>query len=295
MWEYKDTASDYLRALTLVRTIKCHFCGTRLVRSNTNLPHDSEHPQDGTRLVRGCNICGWWTAAAETFDRTEYGVTVTRYANVGVLRSLDSTSYSAAIEETKRYLERQPEARFTLSPKRFEEVVASVYRDLGYHVRITGQRGDGGIDVILDGPQDTQIGVQVKQWRGRIQAEEIRSLCGALFLHGMPKGIFVTTSNFTKGAASTAALSALRGLPVELLNWQAFFDAMKVGRIKTYGQLFEPDHISAKVDLFQIQQASWPPHLDQRESLLSDPYLEFCTRYEEDKAFRDEVNARYPE
>jgi restriction endonuclease Mrr len=38
-----------------------------------------------------------------------------------------------------------------MNPKLFEDTVASVFQEHGYQARVTGQSGDGGIDVVLDG------------------------------------------------------------------------------------------------------------------------------------------------
>jgi Restriction endonuclease len=273
MWEYKDAGSDYdVRACFV--TMKCRFCGTQLLRSNKRLLFDSKHPEKGCRVVRGCSVCGWWTAVAEVdvYAKMDGFSTRTVYANVGVLKALSSPTSSDAIEETRRYLEKRQEARFTVRPRQFEQVVASVYRDIGYEVRITGQRNDGGIDAILDGPHGTQIGVQVKRWKEKIEAEEIRSLAGALFMNGMPQGIFVTTSDFTSGAVLTARRLASRGIPVQLVNWQAFFDAMKISRITKCESLFTRDHVSASVRLYQISHGTGYIEPDW-ESVLSDEYL----------------------
>jgi len=53
--------------------------------------------------------------------------------------------------------------------------VASVFRDCGFHARVTSYSGDGGIEVILERGDET-IGVQVKRYKSAIDAEQIRSL-----------------------------------------------------------------------------------------------------------------------
>ena len=123
--------------------------------------------------------------------------------------------------------------RFSVDPGRFETTVAAVFAGIGYDARVTGQTGDGGIDVILDGPNDKTIGVQVKRYKEKIQANQIRELTGALVIKGHTKGIFVTTSDFTSGAAVTSGLSAARGVPIELVNAERFYDAMKIAATST--------------------------------------------------------------
>lgn len=86
---------------------------------------------------------------------------------------------------------------FEAHPKLFEDVVCSVFRDFGWNARVTACSGDDGIDVVLDGESDSTVGVQVKRYKKekKIEAEQIRSLAGALLVNGHTKGIFVTTSS----------------------------------------------------------------------------------------------------
>jgi hypothetical protein len=117
-----------------------------------------------------------------------------------------------------------------MEPGRFEQTVASVYRSLGYLARVTGHSGDGGIDVVLEGPDGILVGVQVKRYRDRIEVEQIRSLAGALLLRGLTGGVFVTTSTFRSGATKAARLAASRGYPIELVDSAKFFDALKIAQ-----------------------------------------------------------------
>jgi hypothetical protein len=108
----------------------------------------------------------------------------------------------------------------------FEEVVASVFRDLEYKVVVTGFSADGGVDIVLHGSSDHVVGVQVKRYRSEIKAEQIRSLAGALVLGGQTRGVFVTTSDFSRGAKDTARKYSELGVQIELINAQAFYDAL---------------------------------------------------------------------
>ena len=294
MWNYQSAGSDYRTASNCSRTMKCRFCRLRLRRSSMYFPLDPKEPGKGSRLIRGCTVCGWWTSLSQKTETSQNGLTSTIiYANVGILKTLSPTGTTTAIEEVKQYLEKKQESRYAINPKQFEEVVASVYRELGYQVRVTGQRNDGGIDVILDGPGNKQIGIQVKRWRRKIQAEEIRSLAGALFIKGIPEGIFVTTSDFTNGATATAKRLSLIGLPVKLVNWESFFDAMKIGRVKSFDRLFGPDHISTKVRMYQVQQI-FGTNFDGDKSVFNDHYLDLYDRYHEDEKYRSWIAEQYP-
>ena len=89
---------------------------------------------------------------------------------------------------------------------------------------MTAYSHDGGIDVILaDG--ETRIGVQIKRWRNRIEAEQIRSQMGAMVQAGLTRGMFVTTS-FRSGAFKTADRYTSLGTPITLVDAPRFFDAL---------------------------------------------------------------------
>ena len=74
-----------------------------------------------------------------------------------------------------------------------------------------GRSGDGGIDGIID--QDAlgleKVYVQAKRWANPVGEPEIRNFSGSLDPYGATKGVFITTSSFTRTAQLTAdAISA---------------------------------------------------------------------------------------
>lgn len=191
-------------------------------------------------VVRICPVCGWWNAKdftrSKPFDPTEIRtlITDTLKGQIGNLKELDLKDQSIPIEEIRSYLAAKYSSRFTIDPLKFEEVVASVYKDLGYQPRITARSGDGGIDIILDGPDDSLVGIQVKRSKNKIKAEHIRALAGALCLNGMTHGIFVTTSTFQPGAERSAMLAQIRGVPIALVDAEHFFDALGIAQREMY-------------------------------------------------------------
>jgi restriction system protein len=131
------------------------------------------------------------------------------------------------------------DARFSIDPWKFEEVVASVYRDQGYRTRVTARSGDGGVDIMLDGPDNSTIGVQVKRYRGKVKVDHIRALVGALVDADpeLTRGIFVATSEFQPGAQKYVTRQRLRGRRIELVDAAAFYDALGIAQRKQYNSL----------------------------------------------------------
>lgn len=155
---------------------------------------------------------------------------------IGSLLELDPTDIGVPLAELRNHLMRRADALYKVHPRRFEELVCSVFRDLGYNARATAYSGDGGVDVILEESSGSSIGVQVKRYAKsrRIEAEQIRSLVGALLVNGHTQGIFVTTSSFRKGARAAAGKTARIGYPIELLDAERFLQALGIAQIKSF-------------------------------------------------------------
>ena len=94
------------------------------------------------------------------------------------------------------------------SPAFFERLVVELLLAMGYGGtradagRAIGQSGDGGIDGIID---EDRLGldsiyIQAKRWEGVVGRPEIQKFVGALQGQRAHKGVFITTSDFTKEA-----------------------------------------------------------------------------------------------
>jgi len=100
------------------------------------------------------------------------------------------------------------------SPMFFEKLVAKLLFKMGYGgsekdiLQSCGKSGDGGIDGIIN--QDVlgldQIHIQAKRYKSDniVQVGALRDFCGALYGKKNPKGVFITTSSFTKPAIEFA-------------------------------------------------------------------------------------------
>lgn len=130
-----------------------------------------------------------------------------------------------------------------------EKLVAGLLRSLGYKTRLTSVGGDLGYDIIasadvlgLDGPQ---IKVEVKKRSTeKVGTPEIRNFIGGL--RGHHKGIFVTTSGFTKEARYEAERA---NFPITLIDSDWLVDLI----IANYEAL-DPD-IKA---LIPLRKVYWP-------------------------------------
>lgn len=100
------------------------------------------------------------------------------------------------------------------SPDFFERLVVDLLVRMGYGGtrkdagQAVGQSGDGGIDGII---KEDRLGldvlyIQAKRWEGPVGRPEIQKFVGALQGQRAKKGIFVTTSSFSKQAVDYVSL-----------------------------------------------------------------------------------------
>jgi restriction system protein len=98
-----------------------------------------------------------------------------------------------------------PDMLHALSPREFEEVVASFYEEQGWHVTLTPPSKDGGKDIIIvkkDEAGTRLCLVECKRWSPErpVGVEIVRQLYGVVERETATSGILVTTSRFTRGA-----------------------------------------------------------------------------------------------
>lgn len=98
------------------------------------------------------------------------------------------------------------------SPAFFERLVIDLLVSMGYGGsrrdagRAIGKSGDGGIDGII---KEDKLGldaiyIQAKRWEGTVGRPEIQKFAGALQGQRATKGVFITTSNFSREAEEYA-------------------------------------------------------------------------------------------
>ena len=128
------------------------------------------------------------------------------------------------------------------SPAFFENLVIDLLVKMGYggsreDAEAVGRSGDGGIDGIIN--QDRLgldvVYVQAKRWKNNVGAPEIAGFAGALAGKGANKGIFITTSDFTKAAKEYDAA----GFKIILIDGKRLAQLMidhnvGVSTVKTY-------------------------------------------------------------
>ncbi len=178
-----------------------------------------------------CDRCGWWTIAALKQDEEDETCTSHFGQFNGELVSYGDIGMGHTIEELRRYLLASYDARYDINPRKMEEVVEGVFKDMGYTTLLTSASRDNGIDIYLvSNDSGETAAVQVKRYKDKISPELIRSFAGALLLNGETKGIFVTTSTFTSDARRTAQEYVKRAeYKIELMDASRLYDVLGIG------------------------------------------------------------------
>ena len=96
-------------------------------------------------------------------------------------------------------------------PEFFEALVLDLLHSLGYgtsrsDVQRVGKSGDGGIDGIisLDRLGLEKVYVQAKRWQNNVGRPDVQGFFGALAGRRAKKGVFITTSSFSREAREFA-------------------------------------------------------------------------------------------
>ncbi len=217
----------------------CAFCTTPLEAWSDRHPLKSD--QRGTvdalsLTVMQCPTCGWWTASrswTRNWHIPNSGRSlhdIQEWRACGVLKQLDLRSLDTPLQEVRDYLSARYSERGNVHHRMMEMVVESILKNFGFRTLLTPQSGDDGIDVLLYGPDDTTVGVQVKRYKNAITAEQIRAFTGALMLGDHVGGLYVTTEGYEPGARRTADRAWAKGTPIHLVDAESLLAVLRVAQ-----------------------------------------------------------------
>lgn len=123
------------------------------------------------------------------------------------------------------------------SPAFFERIVIDLLVKMGYGGsrhdagRAIGKSGDGGIDGII---KEDKLGldaiyIQAKRWEGTVGRPEIQKFAGALQGHRANKGVFITTSSYTREAKDYSSMINTKIILIDGLQLTSFMIDHNVG------------------------------------------------------------------
>lgn len=214
----------------------CPFC---LVPLGWKYHHGMGVGIPSTATVKECAVCAYHFRvehvphSAMRDMMREMGVAYSSY-RVPILRQFDIDSGEVALSELGAHLRKRKSDIYGLHPRRFEELVEDVFKNLGYRTRLTKATRDGGRDIELYDAGNKQVMVEVKRYAAnrKVGVSIVRQVRGVKFIAPeFSKAIIVTTSSFTKDAIREAADNRLRDFiefDIELMDSDNLLRAMEV-------------------------------------------------------------------
>ncbi len=140
--------------------------------------------------------------------------------------------FSSIELEVLDYFGRHPELLHSLPPRKFEELIATIFRNNGFNVELTPETRDGGVDIFAvqkDGFGGSILNiVECKRYSPeyKVGIGIVQRMLGVVEQHRATQGVIVTTSSFTRDAQTCAQSSQYRlGLKgyADLSKWLIAF------------------------------------------------------------------------
>lgn len=165
-------------------------------------------------------------------DQTEHNATTLYEPSKLSLAVASPILFSSLELEVLAYFGRHPELLYSLPPRKFEELVASVFRNNGFDVELTPETHDGGVDIFAvqkNGFAGSTLHlIECKKYspENKVGIGIVQRMLGVVEQHRANQGIIVTTSSFSSDAQVCAKSSQYRlGLNgyADLSKWLAAF------------------------------------------------------------------------
>jgi hypothetical protein len=136
-------------------------------------------------------------------------------------------------DELFRYFAAHPERMRDMPPRKFEELMAELFKAKGYDVELTPKTKDGGFDIRAYTRSD--IGslltlIECKRYgeEQKVQVGVVRELHGVVDDQRANRGIIATTSTFTRGAKAFRDKHEYRMHLMDITNIQDWLKTLKV-------------------------------------------------------------------
>jgi restriction system protein len=118
--------------------------------------------------------------------------------------------FSSIEQEALAYFAKHPESLHQVSPRKFEELVASIFKNNGFRVELTPVTRDGGVDIIAvqktDLLSDSLFLIECKRYapENKVGIGVLQRMAGVVETKRANKGLIVTTSCFSADARQFA-------------------------------------------------------------------------------------------
>ena len=189
--------------------------------------HDTPEFSGAIEYCRSCRYWRFHYTKTDTFPRG-CGLTLAYSSIAAKRREYEGELPDGVSEELAVWLRRTPAGWYTMNTRRFEQLVADVFRRNHSTAEVThvGRPDDGGVDVLLVESDGRQWLIQAKRRESPHASEGIstvRNLLGAMVLEGARHGAVVSTADhFSYRACLAVGRARERGMVLRLIDKRAF-------------------------------------------------------------------------
>ena len=230
----------------------CRYCHTPMTSQSFNdvSDDDEEWHKDRIYLAQTCPRCAHWE-----FAGNEVGNRCMDAPEIVLLSSISARFEGILPDgcsiELAQHLRRNPQKWHELNPRRFEKLVADVFRAnyADSEVIHVGGPGDRGVDVIFVDGNKTRWLIQAKRRANPRKAERfstLQSILGTLVLEREKHGMIVSTSNTLSRQAKVGVRDAEdEGFIVKTID-KGVLDRMVGARLPSapWREIFELSELS---------------------------------------------------
>ncbi|HEX6902138.1 MAG TPA: restriction endonuclease [Thermoanaerobaculia bacterium] len=173
--------------------------------------------------LQRCPCCSWWSLSYKSVHPFSSDEAYARSHTLSAQVEFSIGDKDIPLFLLREHLAKKVDNVFDIHPRKFEEIICSIFREHGFAVELREYSKDGGVDLIVFVKNDWPTAVQVKRYKKekKIGLGEIHQFLGAMMVSGFRKGIYVTTSSFTRGARHLMDSTDLSRLGIELQGFGA--------------------------------------------------------------------------
>lgn len=211
-------------------SLYCAYCNTSLETEELLIPDNQDTSIDTCGFVEAkCGHCGWIKRRWKSWHTYMPSINSGRWVTERGLKKFDLSDPRIAIRELGTHLSRNYSDIYSISPRRFEELVAATFSEQGWNTRLTRSTRDGGVDIyLLEESSGKQAIVECKRYKGKIGISLVDRLLGVQLAEGVETAYFVTISDFTGPAELRAASPeiAKHGFRLKLIDAEELSKAL---------------------------------------------------------------------
>ena len=210
----------------------CPWC--RLTLATTHLDQGTYAGNEYLYHDKRCAMCGWrydlsWTG--ESYGHRERLVTYAATVVTSVLRRFELKDPELPLDALGTHLKSSFSDVFSIPWRRFEELVADVFKEHGFRVELTQATRDGGADIIVFSQDATQrIGIiECKRWAEdkTVGVKVVRELVGAGVEWNVSQLWLVTSTAISRDAVEYSE-NVKPAYTIDLIGGSRLLDMLQV-------------------------------------------------------------------